>query len=90
MRGRPEELLIHFVNGNPGADLSRTGATDLFVDEIPTIGPISAELRCPEKPTAVFLEPGHKPLAYEWSGDRLRFTLPSLKIHSCVRIQPWQ
>ena len=89
LRVREDELLIHFVNVNPGQDMSQVGMTDLHVYDIPTLAPLRATVRCRRKPEAVFLEPGHQPIHVEWHDGRLSFTLPPLKIHWCVRIHPW-
>jgi hypothetical protein len=89
LRVRGGELLMHFVNVNPGQDTAETGATSLHVYDIPALASFPVEVRCPRRPDAVFLEPGHHRLAAEWRGNRLHFTLPSLAIHACVRIQPW-
>ena len=89
LRTRKDELFVHFLNGNPGFDMSVVGCKDLFVDEIPEVGPYEASICCARKPQAVFVEPGHKPLEVQWHDGRLSFTVPRLKIHVCVRIQGW-
>jgi len=88
LRTRGNELFVHFLNGNPGFDMSVVGGRDLFVDEIPEVGPYHASIRS-DKPTAVFLEPGHKPLDTRWRDGRLHFTIPRFAIHAGVRIQGW-
>ena len=89
LRVRENELLIHFVNGNPGQDMSKVGATSLYVYDIPILAPLRATVRCRRKPETVFLEPGHRPIPVEWSDGRLSFTLPPLEMHWCVRVSPW-
>ena len=89
LRVRPGELLVHFINGNPGRDLCQTDTSDLFVDEIPQFGPVATSVRCDRSPKEVFLDPGHQPLKYDWREGRLHFAVPSLHIHSCVRVRPW-
>ncbi len=89
LRTRGDELFVHFLNGNPGFDMSELEHKDLFVDEIPEVGPYEASVGCSHQPRAVFLEPGHQPLDTEWREGRLHFTVPRLKIHACVRIQGW-
>jgi len=39
LRRKDDSLLIHLVNGNPGRDVAKLGSDDLWVDEIPIIGP---------------------------------------------------
>ena len=89
LRTRGDELFVHFLNGNPGFDMSVVGGQDFFVDEIPEVGPYAASVRCAERPKAAFLEPGHKPLDIQWRDGRACFTVPRLKIHACVRLQGW-
>jgi hypothetical protein len=89
LRTRGDELFVHFLNGNPGVDMSEVGCRDLYIDEIPEVGPYQASIRCPQRPVTVFLEPGHRPLNVRWHDGRLDFVLPRLKIHACVRIRPW-
>jgi len=89
LRTRGDELFVHFLNGNPGFDMSVVGGQDLFVGEIPEVGPYAASVRCHQRPKAAFLEPGHKPLDVQWRDGRVRFTVPRLKIHACVRIERW-
>jgi len=86
LRTRGDELLVHFLNGNPGFDISVVGSQDLFVDEIPEVGPYAASVRSAARPKAVFIEPGHKPLDFQWRDGRACFTVPRLKIHACVRL----
>jgi hypothetical protein len=89
LRVRRGELLIHFVNGSCGQDMSHVEATDLYVYDIPALAPLRATVRCRHKPESVFLEPGHQPLPIQWNDGRLSVTLPPLKIHWCIRIRPW-
>jgi hypothetical protein len=89
LRVRGDELLIHFININPGQDMAQTGVTNLHVYDIPTLAPLQATVRCQRKPETVFLEPGHQPMPVAWHDGRLNVTLPPLKIHWCVHIHPW-
>ena len=65
---------MHFLNGNPGFDISVVGSQDLFVDEIPEVGPYAASVRSAARPKAVFIEPGHN----RWisSGGTAALALP--------------
>jgi hypothetical protein len=86
LRRRGDELLIHFIDINPGQDMSQTGVTNLHVYDIPALAPFQATVLCKQKPRSVVLEPCRKPLAADWDKGRLRLALPSLAIHYCVRI----
>jgi hypothetical protein len=89
LRTRGDELLVHFLNGNPGFDMSVVGGQDLFAGEIPEVGPYPASVRSAERPKAIFAEPGHRPLDFQWRDGRAWFTVPRLKIHACVRVERW-
>jgi len=86
LRRRQGELLVHFVNQNPGRDVAKLGSDDLWVDEIPPIGPLTAHLRLPTPPKTVTLEPGAETPEWSWADGLLTVTLPKLAIHRCVVI----
>jgi len=86
LRKKGGRLLVHFVNLNPGRDVAKLGTDDVWVDEIPEIGPFQLELRMKKKPAAVFWEPGHVPLAGVHKAGVLRVEIPRFKIHGCVVI----
>lgn len=87
LRRRQDELLIHFINGNSGRDLSLVKSQDLFVDEIPEIGPINVRLACAKQPRRVTLEPeGCKP-EIAWRNNVLQIVIPRVHIHACLVIQ---
>jgi hypothetical protein len=50
LRARGDALLVHRVNGNPGRDISLVGGDDFWVDDIPTIGPVSCRIRSDCRP----------------------------------------
>lgn len=87
-RGSDGRLLIHLVNGNPGRDLSRLHTDDLWVDEIPRVGPYRLTCRCEERPRKVTIEPGGKELDTIWTEDRLELEVPRFHIHTCVSVSP--
>ena len=89
LRRRGKDLLIHFINGNPGRDLSCEAGTDLFVDDIPSVGPITGWIKCQHKPGKACWEPGEIPAEIEWQNGRLQFVLPRLEIHTCLLIKSY-
>jgi hypothetical protein len=89
LRRKGQTLLIHLVNGNPGRDISQVGTEDLWVNDIPAIGPIRCEVRCRRKPRSVWWEPDHKPLAFSYRAGLVRVKVPKLAIHGCVALSPW-
>lgn len=87
LRRKGDALLLHFVNGNPGRDVAKLNTNDTWVDEIPTIGPITCEVRLPARPTTVTLEPGGEAATWQWADGIVTVTLPRLAIHACVKIR---
>jgi hypothetical protein len=90
LRLKGDALLVHFVNGNSGRDLSHVMTKDLWVDDIPSVGPITFQVEAVEKPQRVTWEPAGKPANATWRNGKLSVMLPSLGIHSCLKIAPWK
>jgi hypothetical protein len=84
LRCKGDSLLIHFVNQNPGRDISRFRTDDLWVDEIPEIGPFTCKLRVPEKPRTLVWQPGNEPIVFSHKKGILYFQIPRFQIHGCV------
>jgi hypothetical protein len=87
LRRKKDALLVHFVNGNPGRDLSWYNSSDLWADDVPPLGAITCHIRCPAKPRAVTVEPGAIPAQTEWKAGVLKAVLPRLEIHACLAVQ---
>ena len=45
LRQKEGNLLMHVINGNPGRDISLVGTNDLWVNDIPAVGPYEFRLR---------------------------------------------
>jgi hypothetical protein len=90
LRQKGDTLLVHLVNGNPGRDISLVSTDDLWVDDIPPVGPITCRIRCASRPQSVTIEPGGTKAATQWRDGILEAVLPRLEIHSCLAIRPWQ
>jgi len=89
LRRKADALLVHFVNGNPGRDLSYARTEDLWVDEIAPLGPITNWIRSPQRPRAVTFEPDGVPAQSSWEDGVLKVVLPRLEIHTCLKIAGW-
>jgi hypothetical protein len=89
LRRKQGSLLVHFINGSPGRDLSYVHTEDLFVDEIPALGPITCWIRCAPQPQNVTWEPGGQRAETSWQGGVLKVTLPRLEIHTCLKVSGW-
>jgi hypothetical protein len=90
LRLRGDDLLVHLVNGCGGRDLSYVGTKDLWVDEIPPLGPITCWIRCFERPGSCTWEPGSQPADVSWHEGVLKAVLPRLEIHACLQIRRWK
>lgn len=89
LRQKADMLLVHVINGSSGRDLSQVDTDDLWVADIPSIGPISFAIRCAAPPTDVRWQPGDLPADTTWIDGTLHVTLPHLDIHTCLTIRPW-
>jgi len=67
-KGSKGEILIHMLNMGTAHP---TSPTQGIVEEVPPVGPISITLRCPDKPSAVYLAPSYDGLDYEWNDGTL-------------------
>ena len=90
LRQKGDALLVHLVNGNPGRDLSWISTDDLWVDDIPPVGPITCRIRCASRPQSVTIEPGGMRAETRWHDGILEAVVPRLEIHACLAIRPWQ
>jgi len=86
LRRKKNRLLIHFINGNPGRDISLVDTNDLWVDDIPEVGPITCRITCKTKPGKIYWEPGKIPAEATFRNGILNVVLPRLKIHCCLVI----
>ena len=89
LRRKGRDLLVHFVNGNPGRDMSVVWTDDLWVDDIPAVGPITCWLRCSRKPGEASLQPGGQRAETTWDDGLLKIVLPRLEIHACLVVREW-
>ncbi|MCL5998471.1 MAG: alpha-L-fucosidase [Chloroflexi bacterium] len=89
LRQKGNALLVHLVNCNPGRDVARLNTNDLWVDEIPPVGPIKVWIRSVDKPAGVVAEPGGVLVDSKWEDGVLEVVLPCLEIHSCLVISGW-
>ena len=66
------------------------GTQDLWVDEIPAVGPITCRLRCAQRPQRVTLEPGGQQAEAQWENGVLTAMVPRLEIHTCLAVEGWR
>ena len=87
LRRKGRDLLLHFVNQNPGRDVAKLNTDDTWVDEIPEVGPYQMTLRCARKPKQVMWEPEHRILPADFKDGQLSAEIPRFKIHGCVVVK---
>jgi hypothetical protein len=90
LRQRDDTLLVHFINGNPGRDLSYVNTDDLWVDDIPPVGPVTCRIASAARPKSVTIEPGGTRAQTRWSNGFLEIVLPRLEIHACLAVRGWR
>jgi len=76
------KLLVNLVN------TAGPHRTQGILDSIPAVGPLTVSIRAPRKPASVTLEPGARPLAYQYRGGRIELSVPSLAIYDIIAVTP--
>jgi len=74
-------LLVNLVN------TSGPHQTAPMQEAIAPVGPLAVTLRLPRKPAKITLEPGARPLAFDWRDGEARLTVPSLDIHRVMAVE---
>lgn len=87
LRLKSDSLLVHFVNGHTGRDLCQIGSDDLWVDEVPAVGPINVWLKCDPKTVQAQWQPGGNVAEMSMKDGHVQIVLPKLEIHSCLEIK---
>ena len=87
LRRKGDRWLVHLVNQNPGRDVAKLNSDDTWVDEIPTIGPITCRLRLPGRPAEVKAVPGGERIEWAWERGLLEMRLPRLRVHTCLVVE---
>jgi hypothetical protein len=74
-------LLVNLVNmGGPHQIAG-------IIETIPPIGPLAVTIRQPTKPAQVILEPGGRPLPFDYRDGEIQLTLPQLAIHDIIVVR---
>lgn len=75
------KLLVNLVN------TAGPHQTVPILESIPTVGPLDVTIRLPAKPAAVTLEPGARPVAFDFRDGQVHLAIPKLEIHDIVVVQ---
>ena len=73
-------LLVNLVN------TAGPHRTQPILQSIPPVGPLTVTIRSAARPAKVALEPGGRPLAFEYRDGSLRLTVPQVAIHEIVAV----
>jgi len=90
LRTKGDTLLVHLINGNPGRDISWVGTDDLWVDDIPPLGPFTVHIRCGRSPEDVAWSPGGAWAEARYEDGMLTVHTPRLDIHTCLVVRGWE
>lgn len=75
------KLAVNLIN------MSGPHQTAGLLDAIAPVGPLELAIRRAERPAKVSLEPGGKPLEFDYRDGQIRLTLPQLEIHDIVVVE---
>lgn len=75
------KLAVNLIN------MSGPHQTAGILDSIAPVGPLEVSIRRAEQPAKVSLEPGGKPLEFDYRDGQIRLTLPQLEIHDIVAVE---
>jgi len=75
------KLLVNLVN------TAGPHQTQSILDTIPSVGPLDITIRISRKPAKVTLEPGARPLAFDYRDGQLRLTVPKVEIHDIIVVE---
>ncbi|MFO0928328.1 MAG: alpha-amylase family protein [Gemmataceae bacterium] len=77
-----DALLVNLVNtGGPHQSVS-------ILPSIAPIGPLAVAVRADARPSAVTLEPGARPLPFDYRDGVIRLSVPRVEIHEVVVVKP--
>jgi len=61
--------------------------TEPVLETIPPVGPLDVTIRLDARPAAVTLEPGARPMDFDFDDGRLRLVVPKLEIHDVLVVE---
>jgi hypothetical protein len=86
LRSKNGKKYIHLINRASGIPVFENVRGS---DEVPPVGPISIQMKCPEAPKSVRLrfESGSVDWNYDKNTGRLTVRIPSVQIHAALEIE---
>jgi hypothetical protein len=58
-----------------------------IIEAIPPVGPLTVTFRLPSEPAKVTLEPGGRPLVFDYRDGKIQLTVPRLEIHDIIVVE---
>lgn len=88
---RDVDVCVARIGGRLLVNLVNTGGphkTQSIIETIPPIGPLTVTIRHATKPARVTLEPGGRPMAFDYRDGEIELTVPAVAIHEIIAIEP--
>lgn len=84
------DVCVARKNGNLLVNLVNTSGphqTEPIIDSIAPLGPLAVIIRQPTKPARVTLEPGSRPLPFDYQDGQIRLTVPKVDLHEVILVE---
>ena len=84
------DVCVARKNGNLLVNLVNTSGphqTEPIIDSIAPLGPLAVIIRQPSKPARVTLEPGSRPLPFDYQDGQIRLTVPKVDLHEVILVE---
>jgi hypothetical protein len=84
------DVCVARKNGNLLVNLVNTSGphqTEPIIESIAPLGPLAVVIRQPTKPTRVTLEPGSRPLPFDYQNGQIRLTVPKVELHEVILVE---
>jgi len=75
------KLLVNLVN------TAGPHQTQSILETIPSVGPLDITIRINRKPAKVTLEPGARPLVFDYRAGQLWLTVPKVELHDIIVVE---
>jgi hypothetical protein len=83
-KGGGGETIVHMINMGTSHP---TSPSQGLIEEVPPIEHVTITMKCPEKPSAVYLVPTYEAIEYEWSGGLLHTQIQRIGIMDSLVVE---
>ncbi len=84
LRRQGERLVVHLLNR--AAD-PPTSPSNVMVERVPPVGPVTVRLRLPTPPSAVNAAPDPSPVEWSWQDGQLTVSVAQVHIHAALVVE---